>query len=206
MTCAKKNRLAFGDAGRLENIETIGNGFDSLRNKLLHWESPVTLKAPDRDLWNWLKDQGISIVALTQPFCVAQAKGFRNQNGCFEQDSKHGQRWFCFPQIDDTVFWQPDTNSYAIDLGRAVCLWDHLIFNSATYAFDQALNIYADPIEWLLNKRDGIVVFNWDRAYYSLRDCPRISLPESLIETYEQAMKMRGPEVFVRPEIKEAAE
>jgi hypothetical protein len=162
-------------------------------------------KTPDRSAMDWIKSQGVSTNALTTPIGFWQTKGTRANDGYFEEENE-GQQWLIFPQNGDTIFWQPETNQYATWSGHAFALWEHVIWNVGTYAFDHALNIYANPIDWLLNKRDGIVVFNWDRAYYSLRDCPRISLPESLIETYEQAMKPARPAVFVRPEIKEAAE
>ena len=162
-------------------------------------------KTPDRSVMNWFKSQGVSTKALTTPIGFWQTKGIRADDGYFEEDNE-GQQWLMFPQIGDTIFWQPETDQYSTWSGQAFSLWQHIIWNAGTYTFDQALNIYANPIEWLRSYRDGIVVFDWEQAYYSLRDCPRISLLESLIETYEQAMNMRGPAVFVRPEIKEAAE
>jgi len=164
-----------------------------------------TFRAPDRRHIRWLNQKGVERKVIPNKTSMFLATGTRTNHGYFEEN-QDGSNWLVFPQKGDAIFWQPKTDQYATWTGHAFALWEHVIWNAGTYAFDHALNIYANPIEWLLNYRDGIVIFDWDRAYYSLRDCPRLSLPECLVETFEQTMKQERLEVFVRPEMREAAE
>src|SRR4051794_10034884 len=74
-----------------------------------------------------------------------------------------GAAWLGFEGPDDTVFWNASTGELATDLGRAFALGEDNISNPGTFAFDCNLNLFADPLNWLRAKRDGVVVLDWAR-------------------------------------------
>ncbi|WP_287205134.1 hypothetical protein [Mesorhizobium sp.] len=87
---------------------------------------------------------------------------------------------------------------FATYANRAFALGQAVIDEAATYSFDCALNVFDNPISWLLAKRDGIVVLDWTRASDRLRDAPRIALAESLLPLYRRHMEpARTPELFI---------
>lgn len=125
--------------------------------------------------------------------------GRRASDGYFEEDVATGEEWWMFPQPGDLVFWQPQTGEYATWYGNAFALNQLLIHSASTYAFDGALDIFVDPIEWLRHERCGIVIVKWHGAWEMLRDCPRIRVSEAIAEPLIAALESKGPQIFVRP-------
>lgn len=147
----------------------------------------------------WFRQSGVNAAALMRPSWVMVAKGSVAHDDRFEPD-QDGERWFAFYEFDaeDILFWQSETGRLTTWAGRAFALGEDIIDQPATYCFDCALNIFADPLNWLRAKRDGIVVIDWSRAFDRLRDVPRIAIAESLLPLYRRHMKpARLPDVFV---------
>jgi hypothetical protein len=152
---------------------------------------------------------GIDVMALATQTAMQVATGDVAQDGLFEPDAA-GERWFAFREdaADDIVFWQRESGRLASWSGRVFALGQEIIGQAATYSFDCALNIFADPVDWLRARRDGVVVLpnSWPAAFDRLRDCPRIAIAESLLSTYQRHMRpSHAPELFVLPEARRAA-
>ncbi len=108
------------------------------------------------------------------------------------------RRNFAFEEQDDWVFWDPRHGKFATYANRVFALGEAAIDEAATYSFDCALNVFDNPISWLLAKRDGIVVLDWRLAFDRLREVPRIALVESLLPLYRRHMQpARVPELFI---------
>ncbi|WP_244602960.1 hypothetical protein [Mesorhizobium delmotii] len=134
---------------------------------------------------------------MVNPLPILLARGERATDGRFE-DVDTGPRWFVFEEAEDVVFWQPRTGQLATSMGRAFALGEDAIYNPGTFAFDNHLNIFADPLEWLRARRDGCIVLDWTRAFDRLRDCPRISVAEEVLLQYRRHMKPpHMPDVYV---------
>ena len=152
---------------------------------------------------------GVDMMALATPSAMQVARGHAAHDGLFEPDPC-GDQWFAFGEFgaDDVVFWHRPTGRLASWSGRVFALGQEIIGEAATYSFDCALNVFADPIDWLRSGRDGIVVLpnGWPTAFDRLRDCPRIAIAESLLPLYRRHMKpARTPELFIIPEQRSAA-
>ena len=152
---------------------------------------------------------GVDVLAMATPAAMQVATGRIAHDGLFEPDGS-GQRWFAFREedADDMVFWQRQTGRLTSCSGRVFALGQEIINETATYSFDCALNIFADPMDWLNARRDGIVVMpnRWPAAFDRLRDCPRIAIAESLLPTYRRNMTPgRMPELYITPERRTAA-
>jgi hypothetical protein len=167
------------------------------------------LTCPSQTDLDAFRRTGVDILALATPFAMRVAKGAIAHDGLFEDDAV-GHVWFAFEEFtsDDVVFWNRQTGSLASWSGRVFALGQEIIGEAATYSFDCALNIFADPMDWLRSRRDGIVVLpnRWQMAFDRLRDCPRIAIAESLLPLYRRHMKpARTPELLVIPEMRRAA-
>lgn len=163
---------------------------------------------PTQSELDWLLRAGVDIMTLATPRPMQIAVGRLAHDGLFEPDNS-GDRWLAFEEgyVDDIVFWQPRLRRLATWSGRAFALGEHLIDSPATYAFDCNLNIFADPLDWLRAKRDGIVVLpgRWPLAFERLRDAPRIAIAEALLPTYRRHMRPGHlPELFVMPDMRGA--
>lgn len=150
------------------------------------------LLCPTQSELNLFLCAGFDIFALAKPLAMKVAIGYVARDGCFEPDP-HGERWFAFEQhdADDIVFWHQPTARFATWTGRAFALGQAIIDLPETYAFDCALNIFDNPMDWLRTHRDGIVVLplRWALAFDRLRDCPRIAIAEPLVPIYRRWMK-----------------
>jgi hypothetical protein len=152
---------------------------------------------------------GVDVLTLATPIAMKVASGNHAQDGLFEADSG-GDNWFAFEELvtDDIVFWDRRTGALTSWSGRAFALGEELIDQAATYSLDCALNIFADPLDWLRARRDGIVVLPecWPLAFDRLRDCPRIAIVEPLLPAYRRWMKpSRLPELAVLRSLRRAA-
>lgn len=167
--------------------------------------SDVPLSRPGQADLDWLIREGVSTAAMVQPLPVMIATGRMAADGLFEHAAE-GERWLAFEEAEDVVFWQPRRGAIATYAGRAFALGEAAIDNPGTYAFDCALNIFDDPLEWLRAKRDGIVVLDWKRAFERLREAPGIAVAEELLPLYRRHMRpARMPELFVVPARRRAA-
>jgi hypothetical protein len=167
------------------------------------------LSCPSQAELDAFRRAGIDILALASPSALRVATGDVAHDDLFEH-SAPGERWFALKEFgaDDVVFWHLPTGRLASWSGCVFALGEEIIDEAATYSFDCALNIFADPLDWLRAKRDGIVVLpnRWLAAFDRLRDCPRIAIAESLLPTYRRHMRpARIPELLVIPELRRAA-
>jgi hypothetical protein len=166
----------------------------------------IWLEPLDQRRLDYLMAMGAPATAIVQAPTVMIAIGTMAADGLLEPDAE-GEVWLAFAEPEDFVFWQPRHNRFATFANRAFALGEERIMNAATYTFDHALSIFADPLDWLRAGRDGIVVLpgHWPMAFDRLRDAPRIALAESLLPTYRRFMKpARIPEVFVIRQKREA--
>jgi hypothetical protein len=144
---------------------------------------------------------GVPVRTLMNLAPIRKALGTVAPDGRFEEDPG-GQTFLVFPEAEDAVYWQPQSGKLATWNGRAFALGEDAIYNAETYAFDCHLNIFPDPLEWLRDGCDGIVVLDWSRAFDTLRDCPRIAVQESVVFQYRKHMKpARLPKLFVIPQV-----
>jgi hypothetical protein len=170
---------------------------------------PCPLTCPTQGELDRLVQAGVSILALARPEPVMVARGTIAHDGLFEPHP-HGDRWFAVavPEADDIVFWLMESGAIATWSRRAFALGEMTTHQAMTYAFDNALNIFADPLEWLQAGRDGIVVLpgRWPLAFDRLRDAPRIAVAEEILHLYRKHMKpARMPKLLVIPARKRAA-
>ena len=143
--------------------------------------------------------KGDSANAIICPTAIMTCRGERAKDGRFDENPD-GPEWIAFEEIHHSVFWQPLTGEIATDTGRAFAFGEELFDNPATTAFDQNLNIYAGPLEWLQCERRGIVVLNWKIAFDRLLDVTRIAVAEELLGTYKRCMRpLHMPKLFVLP-------
>ncbi|MFC3644392.1 hypothetical protein [Aquibium oceanicum] len=146
---------------------------------------------------DWLLKSGVTIEAMIRPEPIRLAHGRKAHDGIFEADSG-GSPWLAFDEGDDVVFWQPRTGDLATDCNRAFALGQDVIDNPATYSFDCNLNVFANPLDWLQAKRDGIVILDWSRAWSRLQDCPRIAIADELLFQFRRHFEPpHKPEIFV---------
>ena len=144
----------------------------------------------------WLRAQGVPVVAIANAAPIRVANGFIADDGRFEDG--HGQCHLVFAEAEDAVFWQPRENRVGTALGRSFALGEDAVTNPGTYAFDNNLNLWASPIDWLISGCDGCFVLDWSRAWSRLQDVPRVAVAERLLPLYRARMKPpRGPETFV---------
>lgn len=154
-------------------------------------------RAPRKRHLDWLFDRGIDPMALAKPVGIRFATGVRGDDGIFE-DTDEGEDWLVFEEQYDVIYWQPGTEAFATRWNRAFALGEEKIDEAATYSFDCNLNIFTDPVAWLRNKRDGIVVLDWRQAFERLRDCPRLAIAEPLLASYHKAMRPTHlPDLYV---------
>lgn len=138
--------------------------------------------------FDWLRKQGVLTETLIALMPVREAAGVVAYDGRFDA-APDGKKFIVFEEPEDAVFWQPISGELATWNGRAFALGQDNIDNPGTYSFDCALNVFADPLDWLRNKCDGCVVLDWSRAFDRLRDCPRIVIDERLLFQYRRHMK-----------------
>ncbi|MBS3652579.1 hypothetical protein KEU06_28800 [Pseudaminobacter sp. 19-2017] len=142
---------------------------------------------------------------MVRPIAMMVGVGSPAPDGLFD-NGDDGERWLAFEQENDCVFWQPRRGTLATYSGRAFALGEDIVDNPGTYAFDCALNIFSDPVDWLRAKRDGIVALDWSRAFDRLRHVPRIAIAETLLPLYKRHMRPpRMPELFIIPGRRQAA-
>jgi len=167
--------------------------------------------APDFSLYqplrqkqlDWFRRHGVPATSLFRsvdtgnPTAIMIANGVKATDCRFDDDPS-GPAWFVFEECEDAVFWNPLDGALATYNGRAFALGEDAVTNPGTYAFDNRLDLYPDPLSWLRAGRDGCVILDWPRAWSRLQDAPRVGVSESLVRTYERHMRQpAGPEVFV---------
>jgi hypothetical protein len=146
---------------------------------------------------DWLLDNGVPLKALIEPDLLYTVYGQKAKDGRFEPDEEGARFLVLESNHYDTVYWQFKSGDIAVDSGRAFALSEWRIDDPWTYTFDGWLEIFPSPLEWLRQERKGIVVLDWFRAFDRLRDCPRILVPPTLLETYRKHMRPRLPKLRV---------
>lgn len=198
----RENPAAAATADRVRIINRAVIPIDVADTTIFGFGSPAAhcithYPCPPQEILDWLIGLGIDPMALAKPLGVRFARGYRAHDGIFE-DAADGGEWLVFEGPNDVIYWHPATGALATRWNRAFALGEEIIDQAATCSFDCNLNIFNDPIEWLRNMRDGIVVLDWDQAFERLRDCPRVAVAEKLLETYQRAMRPKHlPELFV---------
>lgn len=158
------------------------------------------LEIPDPDWCRWFVEMGVPGRALVHPTIVKVARGAAAPGGFFDFDPA-GDRWLCFEERDDLIFWHPGDGTLCTDAGRAFALGEAAVGNPATFAFDCNLNIFENPMDWLRAGRDGIVILKWRWAFDRLRDVPRIAVDERLLPVLKEHMRPpHSPEIYVMTE------
>jgi hypothetical protein len=166
--------------------------------------NPLIVKALAQPTIDWLMDKGVSPKAMIQAWSgnscpIMATRGERGADARFDPDP-HGKNWFVFEEEKDLVLWHQKNGELATNEGRSFALGEEMVDNPATTAFDQYLNIYVDPLEWLQCGRDGIVVLQWTFAFDRLRDVTRIAVAQPLLATYRKSMHpARMPKLAVLP-------
>lgn len=146
---------------------------------------------------DWFRSRGMSEKALKGPPSVMLAHGYKAPDGLFEE-SAAGEAWLAFPEAEDVVYWRRRTNEFCTWNGRAFAIGQDAIDDITTFTFDNCLNIFASPLDWLRAGRDGIVIVNWSQAFDRLRDVPSVAPEAALLQKYEKSMvPKRLPRVFV---------
>ena len=158
----------------------------------------VCLKQHQIDL---LLARGVLATAIIHPTPIHTCRGERAKDGRFDE-SPEGIEWLAFEEQHGLVFWNQHSGEIATDTSRAFALGEELIDNPATTAFDQHLNIYDNPMEWLLNGRRGIVVVKWELAFDRLRDVASVAVAETVLATYRRHMRPQHiPKLYVLPKV-----
>lgn len=121
---------------------------------------------------------------------AGEARGFRGHDGRFERE-RTGARWFLFMELDDLVYFRPDTGEIALWNGRAFALGTELISYATTFSMGDGLKIVSSVERWLECGGRALFVLDWSRAFFMLQNCPRLEIDESIRSTYNQAMRPR---------------
>lgn len=150
---------------------------------------------------DWLNQQGVDIWAMIRPCPIRRVVGrVTLEPERFIEDSE-GDDWLAFVNACDVIYWRPETGQLATGIGSAFALGEEAIFNAGTYSLEGTLEIWTDPVDWLRNHRNGIVILDWKDAYERLRHCPSITIPQSLVANWRTHWKpQHEPKVYVRPE------
>jgi hypothetical protein len=160
-----------------------------------------TLRQPHID---WLLQSGVPASAVVSPEPINYSRGTRARDGIFEYDPA-GPEWFAIAEESDTIFWRPRTGEIATEWGAAFALGQDDIINPGVTALGGWLHVHADPLDWLRNRRRGIVVLRWEWAFEQLRDVARIAVAEDVLHTYRAHMRPKLPELGVIPREKARA-
>lgn len=121
---------------------------------------------------------------------AGEARGFRGNDGRFERE-RTGPRWFLFMELDDLVYFRPDTGEIALWNGRAFALGTELISYATTFSLGNGLKIVSSVERWLDCGGSALFVLDWSRAFTMLQACPRLEIDESIRSTYNHAMRPR---------------
>ena len=181
----------------------------------------VIVKAPGSGAWQelaypleaeleWLFAHGVAPEAMAEPWPLRSARVvFDGLNGF--DFRRHGESAIIFKAEDrgdelDLIAWEASTGKLASWHGNILCLGDlDQIDNPATYFMGGALRIHASPLEWLMAKREGIVILRKDFAYAHLRFCQRI-VCDDLAHAEKVERWLRAPEPTAEILIAEKAE
>jgi hypothetical protein len=121
--------------------------------------------------FRWLADHGAKIGALID-LDLKTIRGTVGADGRFDEDVT-GEMFLVIEEADDFIFWQPRSGQIGRWRGRAFAMNETAVIAASTYAFDNHLKVHADPLAWMRDNCDGIVVVDWTQAFDRLRYAPR---------------------------------
>lgn len=130
------------------------------------------------------------LIKTAQRLSAAEAKGFRGFDGRIDLE-RAGAHWFVFMEVDDLVYFRPDTGEIALWNGRAFALGTEFISYATTFSMGDGLKIVSSVERWLECGGRALFVLDWSRAFFMLQNCPRLEIDESIRSTYNQAMRPR---------------
>lgn len=111
---------------------------------------------------DWLLGQGIALDSLINPCAVTATN-----------DALH------FSDYD--TYWNPKTGQFISD---EWCLGDpHYRLST------EPIVIRLNPLDWLKNRRCGIVVIRWESLFHMLWDADHIAVPAELRAKYDKYMQ-----------------
>lgn len=149
----------------------------------------LPLEKTSYEQYRWLIERGASkefLPKLAPPIC----HGYVNDRGLFVADHT-GSKFLVFETRYDHVFWQPLTGRLASLCGHAFALGD--LDLSASAELD-ILYIFKDPLDWLRNAGNGIVVLDWHRlAFHTGISCLCVS--QDLVAAVQAALALGMPQV-----------
>lgn len=168
------------------------------------------LPPPPPALIRWLRAQGVSARALSQPELPAFAPvAFDARRPWFDfEDELHDDRPLTsalifiardeFGDKVDLVAWSQKTSRVASWLGRASLLGANEVF-AARLVDEGALKVFATPLEWLQAERRGVVIVDEKRAGELLRlVSPLFTNDVDLGCRLEKITRAPAPRILVR--------
>jgi hypothetical protein len=137
-----------------------------------------SLPFPTDDQLRWLLGQGVEEAAMGNPWVIRGTQVYFDGD-TFEFVSRGVQAIiFCADDCGeavDLVAWHSQTGRLATWRGSAFCLGDlEHVFNPATWFMSGGLRVHQNPLDWLLSRRDGIVILRPGMAHAYLAHCPRL--------------------------------
>jgi len=140
------------------------------------------LPYPTREMLAELRAAGVTNDTLADPRCFVKAgvvEPVGSDRFDFAEDGIEVPILACldaFEEVTDLVAFRPDQPGRVRRYdGRAVFLGEHVVANPATYAFDQPLRVYRDPVGWLKAGGHGAVILDTAAAWRRLLDIPAIA-------------------------------
>ncbi len=156
--------------------------------RLEGWAADVPLSTLKQRHLDWLVGNDVAPASIIHPEQMMIAKGVRADDGVLDHHAG-GPEWFAFYEPQDIVYWRPRDQQVAWEFGRGFCLGQDALDNPATTALGQYLKVFADPLQWLQERRQGIFILRWDWAFDFLRDVPRVAVAEEVLPIYRHHMK-----------------
>lgn len=140
--------------------------------------------------YEWLIQRGASkefLPKLDPPIC----RGYVNDRGFFVPDHA-GINFLVFETRYDLVFWQPRIGRVASLSGHAFALGDLAL--NASVELD-LLYIFKDPLDWLRNAGNGIVVLDWRQLPFHVLCVAQLCVSQELVGAVQAALALGMPQV-----------
>lgn len=166
---------------------------------ILDWEDRIPLSPLLPAHVNSLRKRGISDEAIMKPRPLWVATGFLGEDGGFVHDPA-GPEWLAFAECSNVFYWRK-SGEFAWEWNTGFAIGEDIINNPWLLARRQYLQVFADPIDYLLARRVGICIVRWDRTYAYLHDCrAEIAVAPKIRQTFDRAFQPPPlPRVSVLP-------